>query len=416
MIELREYQKEISSKGLEILKSKSILYLAMEVRTGKTLTALNIANNYKAKKVLFLTKKKAVESSTIMDDYNKLNPSFEIVIINNESLHKVLDNDFDLLVSDEHHRNGSFPKPNKTTKEIKKRFSHLPMIFLSGTPTPESGSQFFHQFWISSKSPFKQYSTFYKWADKYVTVKMKYFGAIQAKDYSHSNDEEINKILSEYIITYTQKDAGFNTDITEKVIYYEMPSLLHNLSKKLLKDEIIIGTNDNIVADSASAMMNKIHQIENGTVILESGNTIILDKSKAVHIKEYFYGSKIAIFYYFKKELELLQEVFGDTITTDINEFNSTEKNFVIQQVSGSEAISLKKADVLVYYNYGYSGKNYIQGRDRMTTIDREENNVYFFIAKGSINERIYKAIKNKKKYNEKLFIKDYGYRESITD
>ena len=45
----RPYQTEISNKGLSVLNRYKVLYLAMEVRTGKTLTSLNIANLYKAK-------------------------------------------------------------------------------------------------------------------------------------------------------------------------------------------------------------------------------------------------------------------------------------------------------------------------------------------------------------------------------
>ena len=104
MLKLRPYQEEISAKAVDILKSRKIVYLAMEVRTGKTITALSIAERCGAKNVLFLTKKKAVESGTIQNDYNLLAPSYSITITNNESLHKVTDNDFDLLVSDEHHR------------------------------------------------------------------------------------------------------------------------------------------------------------------------------------------------------------------------------------------------------------------------------------------------------------------------
>ena len=39
-MEYRKYQKEIIEKGLTILKTHRFLYLAMEVRTGKTLTSL----------------------------------------------------------------------------------------------------------------------------------------------------------------------------------------------------------------------------------------------------------------------------------------------------------------------------------------------------------------------------------------
>jgi hypothetical protein len=415
MITLRDYQTTIASKAVQLLRTKKIVYLAMEVRTGKTLTALQAANDYGFKKVLFLTKKKAVESGTIRKDYEALQPLFEIVIANNESLHKVTDNDFDLLISDEHHRNGSYPKPNKTTKEIKERFGHLPMIFLSGTPAIESGSQWYHSFWISNYSPFTE-KNFYRWADNFTTPAIKFFGSIQVKDYSKSIDELINPIIEPYLLKYTQREAGFTAEIEEHVIYYDMPDKLRKMTETLLKDELIRGNKENIVANNAAAMLNKIHQIENGTVITEQNNSFIVDTYKAVFIKQYFRGRKTAIFYYFQKEKELLLQVFGDSITTDIHEFNSTRKHFAIQQISGSEAISLKEADALIYYNFGYSGKNYTQGRDRMTTKERAENNVYFILAKKSINERIYKAIKAKKQYNEKLFMRDYGYRAKVTD
>ena len=103
MLILRKYQEEIAEQGLAILSKYKIVYLSMEVRTGKTLTALSIAERYGAKNVLFLTKKKAVENGTIQNDYNLLAPSYSITITNNESLHKITGT-FDLLISDEHHR------------------------------------------------------------------------------------------------------------------------------------------------------------------------------------------------------------------------------------------------------------------------------------------------------------------------
>ena len=130
---LRDYQIELSQKAVEILRVKKIVYLSMEVRTGKTLTSLETAKLYGAKRVLFLTKKKAI--SSIIDDYSKFNYAndFELEVINDESMSKVLGK-FDLVIHDEHHRFGAFPKPGKYTKEFAQRFYMLPMIFLSGTP------------------------------------------------------------------------------------------------------------------------------------------------------------------------------------------------------------------------------------------------------------------------------------------
>ena len=63
MIELRSYQKEIIEEAYPKLLRLNLLYLSMEVRTGKTLTALSLANKFtNTKGVLFVTKKKALGS------------------------------------------------------------------------------------------------------------------------------------------------------------------------------------------------------------------------------------------------------------------------------------------------------------------------------------------------------------------
>ena len=57
-MEFRQYQKKIIEEGLSVLKTHRFLYLAMEVRTGKTLTSLGLADRLNCKNVLFITKKK----------------------------------------------------------------------------------------------------------------------------------------------------------------------------------------------------------------------------------------------------------------------------------------------------------------------------------------------------------------------
>jgi hypothetical protein len=58
-------------------------------------------------------------------------------------------------------------------------------------------------------------------------------------------------------------------------------------------------------------MMSKLHQLYSGTVKFESGNSKVIDYSKAKFIRERFKGQKIGIFYKFKEELNALMEVFG---------------------------------------------------------------------------------------------------------
>ena len=402
--ELRPYQTEIANKGNAILKNLGIVYLAMEVRTGKTTTALEIANLFGAQKVLFITKLKAIQS--IKNDYKNFGYTFDLTIVNNESLHTINDA-FDLLISDENHRLGTFPKPNKVTQLIKKRYSNLPMIFLSGTPHAESYSQIFNQFWVSAKSPFNHYPNFYKWAHDFVNVKERYFGYAKIKDYSDADYNKIKPFIDKYFIKFTQKDAGFTSEVNENVLYCEMEKWTYKIAETIKRDKVFIGNNDTILADTGAKEMQKLHQIYSGTCILESGKTIILDKSKGEFIKDKFAGEKIAIFYKFKAEYDLLKEVFRNNLTDNLEDFNSSDKNIALQIVSGREGISLSKAKYLVYFNIDFSALSYWQSRARLTTIERLKNDVFWIFAKNGIEDKIYKTVLNKKNYTLKIYINE---------
>jgi len=405
-MELRNYQKELANKGVSILTVHGIVYLAMEVRTGKTLTALEIAKLYGSKSVLFITKKKAIKS--IEKDYKDFGYTFNLTVINNESLH-LMYGEYDLLISDEHHRNGAFPKPNKVTQLIKQKYANLPMIFLSGTPHPESYSQIFHQFWISNNTPFGYYSNFYKWAKDFVIEKKKYLGYANVNDYSQAKMEIIKPIIEKYFIRFTQKEAGFETSVNENILYCDMLDITYNVAKQLKKDKVVQGVFETILADTGVKEMSKLHQIYSGTVKFESGKSVILDYSKGFFIKDKFEGQKIAIFYKFKQEYNLLKEVFGDLLTDDLSEFDNSNKNIALQIVSGREGISLAKAKYLVYFNIDFSAVSYWQSRDRLTTMERTANDVYWIFSKGGIESKIYKAVSNKKDFTLSVFKKTYN-------
>jgi hypothetical protein len=111
--------------------------------------------------------------------------------------------------------------------------------------------------------------------------------------------------------------------------------------------------------------------------------------------------------YYYQNELKMIESVFGEAVTTDIDEFNNTDKSFALQQ-SSSEGMNLSKAKYLVYLNLGFSGKNYIQSRDRMTVQSRKENNIYFICESDGITENILKAVTKKKNFNSRMFKQNF--------
>ena len=211
------------------------------------------------------------------------------------------------------------------------------------------------------------------------------------------------------MISYTQKEAGFKSQIKEHVLKVKMSDLTYRFVKEMSEHRLIEGkkTREVILGDTNVKKMSKIHQLFSGTVKLENGTRMITDLSKARFIRTEFKNKKIAVFYKFKAEYEALKQVYKDGITDDLNEFNTTSKNIALQIASGREGISLKKADCLVYYNIDFSALSYWQSRDRMTTKDSTVSDVYWIFAEKGIETRIYKTVINKKDYTLKHFEKD---------
>jgi len=407
MIDFRDYQKDIIARGVGILKPHRFLYLAMEVRTGKTLTSLGICEKLDVKTVLFITKKKAI--SSIENDYELLLPQFKLTVINYESLHKVKQTGWDVVICDEAHGMGAFPKPSGRSKRVARLvFRCNPyIILLSGTPTPESYCQMYHQVHFIPRNPFAKYKNFYQFAKDYISVVKKKIGGMYINDYSKGH-KRIIEHMSPYTINFSQKDAGFKVETKETILEVDIKPSTLTLISKLKKDLVVEGESEVILADTAVKLMTKVHQLCSGTIKFESGNSMIIDTSKAEFIKKEFKTKKIGIFYKFKEELNALKEVFGDSLCTTLDEFNKTKKDIALQIVSGREGISLREADCLVYYNIDFSATSYWQSRDRMTTKDRLKNNIYWIFSRDGIEKDIYKAVVKKKDYTLTHFKRDF--------
>jgi len=393
MIEYRDYQLAIIELGTSIINVHDFLYLAMEVRTGKTLTSLGICEQLNVEHVLFLTKKKAI--SSITSDFDMLCPTnFILFTINYESMHKLPDVKWDVIICDEAHSLGAFAKPNKRAKAVKELIQKCSskVIIMSGT---------------IPNNPFKEYKNFYKFAHEYVNVTQKKINGMLINDYSKGLNSILD-MMTPYTIRFSQENAGFKVKTTENVLEVDMKPYTYDMTKRLQKDLVIEGKRETILADTPVKLMMKLHQMFSGTVKFESGNSMVMDYSKAEFIKKHFKDKKIGIFYKFTAELAALKEIFEDKLTTELDEFNNTDKCIALQIVSGREGISLKKAEALVYYNIDFSATSYWQSRDRMTTKDRLYNNVYWIFSKGGIEKQIYKAVTKKKDYTINHFKKQF--------
>ena len=380
-MKLREYQNNIAIQAADKLTAFGCCYLSMECRTGKTLTALFAADKFNAKSVLFITKLKAIPS--VKSDYIALQPSFKLEVVNFESSHKVT-GIFDLVIIDEAHSLGAYPKPSKRTLSIKALCTGLPVLFLSGTPSPESYSQLYHQFWVCSKSPWKSYKSFYKWAKEYVYTRQKKVNGSLINDYSCANKPKIDNDTKNLFISYSQEQAGFEVNINEHILQVQMKNRTGEYIRRLQNDLIVDVNGYTVLGDSPAKLLTKLHQLSSGSVISENGEHLIFDSSKADFVKSYFQDRKIALFYVYQSEAFQA----------------SSNKVFISQVRRAREGVRLDTADALIFFNLEFSYLSYEQGKNRLVSKERTSPaDVYFLCSDCGIESKILEAVHGKQDF-----------------
>jgi len=398
-MKLRDYQKEAADKLYWLLARKQFAYLMGEVRTGKTLTALSLIERLGIQRCLLVTKKKAIPS--IEKDAKALGLQDKVLIINYERLPKFAWTFWQLLIVDEAHSIGAYPKPSGRWKNLRK-MSYEKVLLMSGTASPESYSQLYHQMTLH-RPVWAQYKNFYEWAKKgYVDIGEKYVGTGQTvNDYSNANKELILRDIDPYVVRMTQEDAGFETKIDEAVRYVEMNETTYGLAQDIIDDGLAEIEGQTILADTGAKKLSKLKQLYCGTVIPEgSGKGIIFDRSKAEYIKQRYGNHKLAIMYCYEAERKMLYETFPNA-TDSPEEFNANKDAVFIGQVRASrEGVNLSSATYLVFLGVDFAALSYLQARDRASFLGRDTPpRIRYIFAANGIESRVYRTVRKKENF-----------------
>jgi len=398
-MKLRDYQVKARNQVSAKLRLFGICYLAGEPRTGKTFVALEASRGFKT---LFITKKSVIddiEQQVIAAHHD------DCKVINYESLHRVNVREYEFLILDEAHVLGQFPIAAKKTKALKQSITNQNILLLSGTPSPESYSQLFHQLWVTNRGPWTRFRNFYQFAHQYVNIKKVFVGAgMQVNDYSDGKPEILND-FAQYKVEMTQQQAGFDGEVIEKIHKLPMDPKCLVIYKALERDRVV----DDYVADSGAKLMSLFHQLASGTAIDSVRIVNTISNYKAKYIDKHFKDRKIAIFYCYVEEGKMLERYFKDRITRSAQTFNdSSDLIFISQVVSGREGTNLSTADDLIFLNIGYSATSYFQARARSQSIKGGDKLLHWIFSIEGIESDIYETVKEKEPYTLKHFRKHY--------
>lgn len=171
------------------------------------------------------------------------------------------------------------------------------------------------------------------------------------------------------------------------------------------------------------AMRNRWDPFKNEPIGDAAGLCYILrrivneDESRQVALLELFEKHpRMIVFYNFNYELDILKGLYyGENI--EVAEWNGhkhqplpeTEKwVYLVQYTAGAEGWNCIKTDTIVFYSQNYSYKILLQSQGRIDRLNTPYTDLYYYHLKtrSGIDLAISKALKDKKKFNERKFVK----------
>ncbi|MGL5565977.1 MAG: hypothetical protein ACRDC4_09645 [Plesiomonas sp.] len=388
------HQEELSDQALAILREHGLVYLANEERTGKTLTAILTVEKSAALKALVITKKKALKGWE--ETLAAFKHSKSYTVVNYHQAWKYEYNNYDVIILDEAHNYiSSFPKPGLIHKQLKPICKDKPIIYISATPYAQGPQLLFHQFKLSSYSPWYKHTNFYEWFRVYGKPYTKEIAGMKVPQYDRCHVDMILDCVKHLFITKTRQELGFEHEPEDMLHYIELEPNTKTVYNTILNDRVVQLKAGELVCDSTSKLRTSLHQIEGGTIKLDDVPHVLANNEKIDYIKERFGDAEsLVIMYNFIAEGIKLRQHFKNAC--------------ILQATSYAEGVDLHKYKDLVIYSQDYSTARHTQRRARQCNQKRDKPiTVHFLLVKKAISEQVYKTVSvNKSNYVDSVFVR----------
>lgn len=393
-------------KGKELLLKNKKYCLFFEVGTGKTFTALSALCELPECKVLIVAPKRVLENVWKKDTNYDLS-KYDVTYLNYEKIARdknFIKNTYDVIILDEVHKLKG--KATKTSRKFRTVTAKAEYVWgLTGTPVANNYADVFNIFRNMNIVEFNM--SYAEFVCRYYYTKQLESGMgfrfeILLSPKPFMVDELMERVGKHSMV----KEAKDCIDLPEKrtdVVYID-----GMVSEKYreLKDGIL-RTDEYEKTMIPLETLNKLHQASNGFFYDDNKNVHkVCENKKLKELNDILEDmleetERVIVVFQYQQDLEELKTLKYEW-TTDPTEFPNKQLLFI--QYGQSEGLNLQYCNQMIFYSYDYSFLNYEQMTGRIYRNGQKNNVVYtILISKGTIEEKIWWAIKNKKSRDEFL-------------
>jgi len=298
------------------------------------------------------------------------------------------DSKFDAIVIDEAHRwITSYPKRSTIWHDIRYFTKNKPVIFSSGTLTPEGYSGLFNMLTLSDYMKWsKKYTTFKQWFLEYGKPYKIMINDHLIERYDRTRESKVLKDVEKYTVTITRKEAGHTHEATDRLVNVPLTKKQLGFYDKI--DVYGMVEKYDIIADTPASRNIKKHQISGGMVKNEFDEYYIFKKNpKLEWLLKNIDPKDTVILAYHVAEQKMLKEHFPMT--------GSVTKN--------AEGVDYSHITRMVIYSMSFSAATYEQVRARQMNFSRDKPVEIIFLLSG-IDHHVYKAVSNKKNFTSSWY------------
>lgn len=419
--------------------------LFLDMGLGKTVTTLTAISDLlllgDIKKVLVIAPKRVAEDTWVTEvnkwDHLKnlrvskiigtakqriiaINKEADVYIISRDNVKWLVDNTFnswkwDMCVIDELSSfKSSKSQRFRALRKVRAYFKKV--VGLTGTPTPNGLTDLWPQLYLLDGGQ-RLGRTITDYRQAYFSPGQSNGHVVYNWNLKKGAEEIIKNKISDICVSIRAEDYLNMPKRIDNIIDIQLSKTILDKYKKLEKEYVMIFGENEITATSAATLTGKLLQMANGAVYNEDGEYTEVHNEKIDRLLEIIDTTEqpILVFYNFRSDKERIIEALtkngikdyqGLDSSEDIKKWNEGKiRVALLHPASAGHGLNLQYGgNVIIWFGLTWSLELYQQANARLFRQGQTKSVIiHHLIAKGTVDEDVMTALKNKDINQEKL-------------